>query len=137
LERRGQDSNNPRNPWKNRSFQTRRRKIRRAPRNRQRAPAHEQRTQDASVQVQQPDDQGLASPALDPLYFLLSELHSLAANRLAEFSCAKVHNVVARSRANKHGLHRNVSRAHLRFLRKPSDNALLSSFVSKRGNVVA
>jgi hypothetical protein len=30
FERRGQDSNNPQNPWENRSLKTRRRKIRRA-----------------------------------------------------------------------------------------------------------
>gem|GEM_PF-1175620 len=33
FERKGQDSNNPGNPWGNRSLKTRRRKIRRAPQN--------------------------------------------------------------------------------------------------------
>ena len=33
LQRTGQEPNNPRNPWENRSFKTRRRKIRRAPQN--------------------------------------------------------------------------------------------------------
>ena len=35
----------------------------------------------------------------DALYFSLYRRHTLAAQRLAEFSYAKVHNVVARSRA--------------------------------------
>jgi hypothetical protein len=33
FERRGQEPNNPQNPWENRSLKTRRRKIRRAPQN--------------------------------------------------------------------------------------------------------
>jgi hypothetical protein len=48
----------------------------------------------------------------------------------AEFSDEQVRNVVTRSRANKHCSHWNISRARLRFLRKPSDDIVSSVFSS-------
>jgi hypothetical protein len=56
----------------------------------------------SSDRIRHTDDHGLARSEIDPLYFPLSELHSLAAQRLAEFSYANVHNVVTRSWAPYH-----------------------------------
>ncbi|MFN9606286.1 MAG: hypothetical protein ACK6A7_22995, partial [Planctomycetota bacterium] len=47
---------------------------------RQRATAHERRSKDYRDQGRNSRDQGLARSEIDPLYFPLSELHSLAAS---------------------------------------------------------